>query len=113
MSLLDGPETVTVYVEETYEDSYGDTKIRPAAEGVVVTGVVMQPMSTTRLFPALDVTQQQRIYATWRLMARDAPLGVWARVEWRGIKMSVRSGPEYRPYSVGTWHVSALLQEER
>lgn len=113
MSLLDGRETVTVYVEETYVDSYGDTKIRPAETGVVVTGVVMQPMSSIRLFPALDVTQQQRIYATWRFMAKDAPLGVWARVEWRGQRMSVRSGPEYRPYSAGTWHVSALLQEER
>lgn len=113
MSLLDGSETVTVYVEETYTDTYGAERKRPAETGVEVSGVVMQPMSTLRLFPSLDVTQQQRVYATWRLMARDAPLGVWARVEWRGIKMAVRSGPEYRPYSSDTSHVSALLQEER
>lgn len=113
MSLLDGPETVTVYVEETFTDSYGDTKTRPAATGVVVTGCIIQPMSTLKVFPSLDPTQQQRVYATWRLMARDAPLGVWARVEWRGVSMSVRSGPEYRPYSPATGHVSALLEEER
>ena len=113
MSLLDGPETVTIFVEESYTDTYGAVRRRPAETGVVVTGVVMQPMSTLRLFPSLDVTQQQRIYATWRFMARDAPLGVWSRVEWRGVNMSVRSGPEVRPYSPDTSHVSALLQEER
>jgi len=113
VSLLDGPETITVYVEETYEDSYGDTKTRPSETGVVITGCIVQPMSTLRLFPPLDGTQQQRVYATWRLMAKTAPLGVWARVEWRGIRMSIRSGPEYRPYSAATNHVSALLEEER
>lgn len=113
MSLLDGPETVTVYVEETYTDSYGNEKVRPAEEGVTVTGVVMQPMAALKLFPSLDVTQQQRVYATYRFMAREAPLGVWARVEWRGKKYSVRSGPEVRPYSERTSHVSAMLQEER
>jgi hypothetical protein len=113
VSLLDGRETVTVYVEESFTDSFGDTKVRPSETGTVVTGVLMQPMSTLRMFPSLDPTQQQRVYSTWRLIARDAPLGTWSRVVWNGMSMSVRSGPEYRHYSGATSHVTALLQEER
>ena len=113
VSLIDGDETVQVFVEESYTDSYGDTQIRPASAPVVVSRVRMQPMSTLRMFPSLDPTQQQRVYSTWRLIARDAPLGVWARVEWNGLSLSVRSGPEYRRYSGATSHVTALLQEER
>jgi hypothetical protein len=113
VSLLDGAETVSIYVEEAFTDSYGDTQIRPSSTPTVVTGCVMQPMSTLRLFPSLDPTQQQRVYSTWRFMARDAPLGVWSRVVWGDKTLTVRSGPEYRPYSGATAHVSALLQEER
>jgi hypothetical protein len=113
VSLLDAPpETVTVFPEETYADSRGDARTRPAVTGVTVTAW-MQPMSTLRLFPSVDATQQQRVYATWRFIARDAPLGIWSRVEWRGKSLSVRSGPEPRSYSGATTHVTALLQEER
>lgn len=113
MSLLDEPrDTLVVFPEETYTDSRGDERVRPAATGVSVTGW-MQPMSTLRLFPSLDSTQQQRVYATWRFFARDAPLGVWARAEWQGRSLTVRSGPEVRQYSAATGHVTALLQEER
>jgi hypothetical protein len=113
VNLLDSaPEVVTVFPEETYVDSRGDERTRPMAVGVVVSAW-MQPMSQQRLFPSLDPTQQQRVYATWRLIARSAPLGIWARVEWQGRKLSVRSGPEERSYSGATRHVTALLQEER
>lgn len=113
MSLLDAaPETVVVFPEESFIDSRGDVRTRPASTGVTVTGW-MQPMSMLRLFPSLDATQQQRVYSTWRFIARDAPLGIWARVEWRGKTLSVRSGPEPRRYSGATSHVTALLQEER
>jgi hypothetical protein len=113
VSLIDvAPETVTVFPEETYVDSRGDTRTRPAETGVSVSGW-MQPMAISRLFPSLDPTQQQRVYATWRFIGRDAPLGIWARVEWQGRSLSVRSGPEVRAYSGATSHVTALLQEER
>jgi hypothetical protein len=116
VSLLDrGRETVIVYPEESYTDTHGDVRRRPASQGVEVTGVTMQPMSQLRLFPSTDPTQQQRVYASWRLIARDAPMTVWSRVEWpsKGVTFSVRSGPEYRAYSSATQHVTALLQEER
>ena len=113
MSLLDvAPEMVTVYPQETYIDARGDERVRPAAVGVTVRAW-MQPMSQLRLFPSVDATQQQRVYSTWRLIAREAPLGIWSRVTWRGVSLSVRSGPELRGYSGATAHVTALLQEER
>jgi hypothetical protein len=113
VSLLDAPmEAVTVFPEETYTDSRGDVRTRPSATGVEVQGW-MQPMSATHLFPSLDATQQQRIYATWRFIGRDAPLGVWSRVEWDGRSFLVRSGPEERRYSSTTGHITAVLQEER
>jgi hypothetical protein len=114
VSLFDtATETVMVFPQEPYTDSSGDTRYRPSQTGVEITRCIVQPMSALKVFPSLDPTQQQRVYATWRLMARDAPLGVWARVEWRGKRFSVRSGPEYRPYSSATSHVTAVLQEER
>jgi len=113
VSILDAPqEEVTVFPEETYTDSRGDVRTRPAATGVPVQGW-MQPMSAAPLFPSLDPTQQTRIYATYRFIGRDAPLGVWARVEWRGRSFLVRSGPEERRYSSVTGHITAVLQEER
>lgn len=114
MSLIgSGPETVVVYPEESFEDSYGDIRRRPAEVGVTVSGCIVQPMSELRVFPSNDATQQQRVYSTWRLIARDAPLGIWSKVVWRGKSLSVRSGPEFRNYSSRTSHVTALLQEDR
>jgi len=113
VSLLAAPmESVTVYPEESYTDSHGDVRTRPSATGVEVAGW-MQPMSATALFPSLDATQQQRIYSTYRFIGRDAPLGVWARVEWADRSFLVRSGPEDRRYSHTTGHITAVLQEER
>lgn len=114
MSLIGGgSETVVVYPEVEATDTYGGPTMGPAAEGVPVTGCWVQPMSTLRVFPSNDATQQQRVYATWRLIAPDAPMGVWSKVEWRGKTLSVRSGPEFRSYSRSTRHVTALLQEDR
>ena len=110
MSLLGaGPETVTVFPEESFTDSYGNPQRRPAQTGVAVAGCHVQPMTVQ---PAGDGVGQ-RVDATWRLICRDAPLGVWSRVEWQGKSLSVTSGPVRRGYSPATSHVSAVLQEAR
>lgn len=119
MSLIDnGPHTVRVYPEEHVEDSRGNAVRRPSATPVVVTGCIMQPMSSTRgAFPAIDVSQGQRVDAAYRFMARKAPLGWWSKVEWDTpngtIVMNVLGGPLLYVSSDGTSHVSATLQEER
>ncbi len=117
-----GPHTVTVFPEEEVTDSRGNKVRRPAAVGVVVTGVYMHPISSSRgAFPAIDVREGQRVDASWKLVARDAPLGWWSRVEWTAaggapvplLTLTVLGGPLLRRSSPTTRHVSATLQEER
>ncbi len=123
MSMLDlGPHTVTVFPEEEITDSRGNKTRAPALVGVVVTGVYMHPISSSRgAFPAIDVRQGQRVDATWKLVCRDAPLGWWSRVEWYRaggapvdrLVLTVLGGPLLRRSSPRTRHISATLQEER
>lgn len=115
MSVLDfGPHTVKIWMEEEYTDSYGNTARRPVAEPVTVTGCLVHPIASTRgAFPAIDTRQGQRVDAAWRLIARDAPLGWWSRVEFGGKVMTVLGGPLVYQSSPTTRHVSATLQEER
>ncbi len=117
--LLDfGPHTVTIYLEETVEDSYGNTIRRPSTTGVTVTGCLMRPLSSSRgAFPALSVAQGQRVDQAFKFIARTAPLGWWSRVVWDdGIKvrnLSVLGGPLWHNASTETQHITATLHEER
>lgn len=114
-SLIDhGPHTVEVFLEETVTDSYGNPVRRPSATAVTVTGCLVTPVSSSRgAFPAADVSEGQRVAATFRLLARDAPIGWWSRVIWQGRSLSVLSGPLEHVSSDGTRHVSVTLHEER
>lgn len=122
MSLLDDPpHTVTVFVEEEVADSRGNKVRRPSATGVAVR-CYMHPISSSRgAFPAVDVSQGQRVDAAWKLVSRDAPLGWWSRVVWSaaggspvdGLVLTVLGGPLLRRSSATTRHISATLQEER
>src|SRR5690349_18688394 len=110
-----GPHTVTIYLEETVVDSYENRIKRPSATGIVVTGCLVQPLSSSRgAFPALSVTQGQRIDSAYRFTARSAPLGWWSRVIWhhpdgRDRSMTVLGGPLLYEASPATKHVSATL----
>jgi hypothetical protein len=110
-----GPHTVTIYLEETYTDSYGAERRRPSETPVVVSGAYMHPVSSARgAFAAVDVRAGQRVDASWKLVCRaDAPLGWWSRVEWRGKTFSILGGPLLRQSSPSTTHISCTLQEER
>ena len=118
-SMIDfGPHTVTIYLEESTTDSYGNAVKRPSETAVVVTGCLVQPLSSSRgAFPALSVTQGQRVDSAYRFSARDAPLGWWSRVVWhhpdgRDRSMTVLGGPLKYAASLETTHVSATLHEE-
>lgn len=120
MSLLtNGPHTVQVWVEEEVTDSRGNTVRRPRADSpVTVAGCHVQPVSSSRgAFPALDVTQGQRVDATHRLICKNAPVGWWSRVCWtyRGATktFAVLGGPLLYVDSTKTEHLSVSLQEER
>lgn len=120
MALIEhGPHTVRVYPEIRTTDSRGNPVRKPSDTPVTVRGCMMHPLSSTRgAFPAIDNRQGQRVDAAYRLLARDAPLGWWSKVEWDHpdgytITMTVLGGPLLHRGSRGTRHVSATLQEER
>lgn len=120
MSLLDnGPDTVQVYLEEEGTDHHGNVIRRPSATAVTVTGCWMQPVASARgAFAALKVSDGQQVLVAYKLIARNAPVGWWSRVEWTDTdgqlrKFSVLGGPQIRPFSGLTRHISVTLREER
>lgn len=116
MALIDtGPHTVTVYLEEETTDERGNLVRRPKAGGpVTVTGCLMAPVASTRgAFPARDIKEGQRATVAYKLIARNAPVGWWSRVVWKGRTFTPLSGPLVREYSPSVRHISVTLQEER
>lgn len=120
MSLLDGgPHTVTVYLEEEVTDHRGSIVRRPSATGVIVTGCWMQTLASARgADAAVEVDQGQRVAAAYRLIARNAPVGWWSRVEWvdglgKRRKFAPLGGPQPRDFSGLTGHITCTLSEMR
>lgn len=121
MSLIaNGPHTVTVFLEILGTDHRGTPVRRPDEDNpVTVTGCFMQPVASARgAFAALKVSEGQDVAVAYKLIARDAPVGWWSRVEWTddmGVtrKFAVLGGPQERHFTSLTRHVSCTLQEMR
>lgn len=121
MSLLDnGPHTVTVYLEKQVTDHRGNIVREPdEANPVTVRGCFMQPVASTRgAFAAAKVDVGQNVSVAYKLIARDAPVGWWSRVEWVDQDGFLRrftplGGPLVRTSSGLTRHISCTLQEVR
>ena len=120
MSLTDsGPHTVVVFLQEEITDHRGNIVQRPSSTGVTVRGCWMQPLAAARgADAAVDVEQGQRVSAACRLIARNAPVGWWSRVEWiDGLgqlrKFAPLGGPLPRDFSAGTTHITCTLSEMR
>jgi hypothetical protein len=74
MSILDNPpHTATVFVQEEAQDSYGNQITRPSNVGVEIRCLVT-PNANRR-----DLTDA-RPDETYRLIARQGPIGFWSRV---------------------------------
>jgi hypothetical protein len=118
LTLDHGPHRATIWLEEEVEDSYGNIVKRPSQTPHVIEHCLIQPLASTRgAFPALSVTQGQRIDNAYRFVARDAPLGWWARIVWhhpdgRDRRMTVMGGPLLYEASPETRHIMATLHEE-
>ncbi|NGO71452.1 phage head completion protein [Streptomyces boncukensis] len=105
MSLLDtGNETITVYPQEQTTDDRGNTVWRPSTTGVPVRCRV-QPVDSDE--PAVP---GQATETTYRVIARDAPLGPWVRVEWNGRTWDVIGEPRRYNGSPATRHIDALIR---
>lgn len=120
---INGPHTVSVYLEEEVLDSRGNATRRPSATPVVVTGCLMHPVASTRgAFNAIDSRFGQRVDAAWKLVcAVDVPIKWWSRVEWTAaggapeelMKFTILGGPLRRHITTATAHISCTLQEAR
>jgi hypothetical protein len=107
-ALLDhGPHTVHVYTEIQAVDSRGNPTRRPADYPVIVSGCLITPVTSRRDRNTGHVTMD------YTLMARDAPIGPWSRVEFEGRQFVVVDGPREYNVSPNTKHVAAILREER
>lgn len=116
MSLLDyGPDTVTVFPQQSATDWRDNDVQSPSVVPVTVTGCWMQPVSSGR---GTNFDEGQRVGVEYRLIVRDAPVGPWAAVEWTDRLGNTRrfiplGAPSDRQYSASTSHITVQLAEER
>ncbi|MFE3220244.1 phage head completion protein [Streptomyces antimycoticus] len=105
MSLLDnGNETISVYPQERSTDDRGNQVWHPSTTPVRVRCRV-QPVDADE--PAVA---GQASVTTYRVIARDAPLGPWARVEWDGRTWDVVGEPRRYNGSPATRHIDAVIR---
>lgn len=126
MSLVaNGPETVTIYSQETVTDFQGNPVERPSSNAYVAVGVQMQPIASARgAFGAVRVDGGQDVLVAYKLMLDPRqfpglpPLNWWSRVTWVDERGDLRSfsilgGPLSRRNTPMVNHVSCTLAEER
>lgn len=104
MSLLDrGNEEITVYPEvETTDERDNDVRV-PSPDGVVVRCRV-QPIRSDDVAVA-----GQQVTTVYKIIARDAPLGAWALVNWQGRDWDLIGEPLWSNGSPATRHVTVLI----
>lgn len=111
MALLDrGEETLDVYPEVTRTDDLGNVIVGPASEPVRITASV-QPVTSDEL-----AAVGQDLVTTYRLIARTAPVGAWARIRWvnnDGTWWDVIGKPRRYGMSKRTAHIDAILRERK
>lgn len=97
VSLLDnGTEIVQVFPQVSRVDDEGNEVLGPATESVAVRAHV-QPISSSE-----DTALGQAAVPLYWVVARSAPAGPWAHVEWRGARWEVLGEP-------AAWHGPAHL----
>jgi len=111
VSLLDrGEQTLDVYTEVTTTDDLGNVIVGPAEEPTRISASV-QPVTSDELSAV-----GQDLVTTYRLIARTAPVGAWARIRWvnaGGSWWDVIGEPRRYSMSRRTAHVDALLRERK
>jgi hypothetical protein len=111
MSLLDrGEQVLDIYPETTTTDDLGNVVVAPAPEPVRITASV-QPVTSDELSAV-----GQDLLTTYRLIARTAPVGAWARIRWvsdGGTWWDVIGRPRKYGMSPRTAHIDAILRERK
>lgn len=111
MSLLDrGEETLDIYPEITTTDDLGNVVVAPADTPERISAAV-QPVTSDELSAV-----GQDLVTTYRVIARTAPLGPWARLRWvsdGGTWWDVIGRPRRYGMSSRTAHIDALIRERK
>lgn len=82
VSLLDrGPDTISVYVEESYSDEYG-TPHRRSVDTPITVRCRVQPLSSA--------DDESEVSTMYRVIARSLPAGPWARIVFDGRDWDVK-----------------------
>jgi hypothetical protein len=104
VSLLDGPDEVTLYPEISDVDDDGNPIRRADLDAPVVVRGSMQPTASIR-----DDTDGQAVDTSYRLLCRAFPAGAWALAEWDGRRWAVSGEPRRRHDSPGVAHATVVL----
>ena len=109
MSLLDsGRDVVDIYPEVTTTDDLGNVIVVPS-DTPIRRRVSIQPVHSDEM-----AVSGQVLTTTYRLIARDAPIGPWAKVRWvsdGGTWWDVVGSPRRYGMSPRTAHIEAVLRE--
>lgn len=106
MSLLDsGPDVITVYVEATGTDEYGNTVKSPNLAVPVTVRGRWQPSTFDE---AATLGQEQD--TVYRFISRDFPAGPYGRVDFDGDSWDVLGAPKRHRGSNATRHYTAYLK---
>jgi hypothetical protein len=99
------PHVVTVFPEEEVTGSYGNKAKQPGANGVTVRCLI-SPLTSAR-----DSRQGGPVDETFRLIARSAPITLFARIVWNNVSYSVDSVKHF-DHSPETAHVECVMRRE-
>jgi hypothetical protein len=106
MSILEAPpHTITLFVEETTPDSYGNPVRQPSSTSIEVQCLVTPISSQLRQRP------DERPPRRYKVIVREAPITLFSRVIWNNQSCSVESVIR-RDDSPTTRHIEAVIREE-
>jgi len=116
VSLLDkGRETVILYNEETYTDPDGNASRRAGTTPVTITNVVVQLLaqsgtSARRTEDNNEGFDSEQVYRMRPPRSFTTPIGMHAKIVWRGVEWSVFGKGRRYNGSNRTAHIDYIIR---
>ncbi|ASW31277.1 hypothetical protein J8669_09130 [Mycobacterium tuberculosis] len=118
MSLLDRcNQDVIVYPQEVTTDADGNTRTRPAAEGIPTKARIQvlgqSGTSSRRQEQDNEGFESERVYQihfTRKFDRENGPLGMQSQIEWMGVRWALFGEPAYYTGSRRTEHIGYTMK---
>ncbi|AEK07385.1 head-to-tail stopper [Mycobacterium phage Rockstar] len=118
MSLLDRcNQDVVVYPQEVTTDADGNTRTRPAAEGIPTKATIQvlgqSGTSSRRQEQDNEGFESERVYQihfTRKFDREHGPLGMQSQIEWMGVRWALFGEPAYYTGSRRTQHIGYTMK---